>query len=216
MNWVRMSVFDLDRTLVQGNSSFDFCHYLIAQGVLPKSTLIHAICYYLRHTYFGLPVQALHEKVFERVLRGLSLTELESHASLFVADYLEKRINPFVFSALRLAQHLGEYTIILSNSPQFLVNVFAEKLKVDEWHSTHYAVDADNRLSSISHILQGEEKAAYLHQTMERLRIAKNAVTAYSDSYLDLPLLMASGTPVAVNPDRKLHRVSLENQWTLR
>ncbi len=216
MNWVRMSVFDLDRTLVFGNSSFAFCQYLIARGVLSHRCMGYAAWCYVRHVYFGMPLKTLHEKVFERLLRGKSIKLLESHVAPFVEHYLSRHVNPSALACLRLAQHLGEYTLILSNAPQFLVSHFALALNVHEWHSTQYAVDAQNNLTEIQSILQGEEKAARVHEVMQRLKIAKSAVTAYSDSYLDLPLLLASGTPVAVNPDRKLREFSQQQNWALK
>ena len=38
---------------------------------------------------------------------------------------------------------------------------------------------------------------------------------AYSDSFSDLPMLEAVGTPAAVNPDRRLKRVAHERGWTI-
>ncbi len=48
---------------------------------------------------------------------------------------------------------------------------------------------------------------------MGRLGIDRQQVTAYSDSHLDLPLLLAAGTPVVVNPDRKLRKIAQLNTW---
>ncbi len=79
MQWGRISVFDLDRTLVTGNSSFAFCQYLIARGVLPKKSIACAILCYLRYTYFGMSLSELHNKIFNQLLRGKSLSLLETH-----------------------------------------------------------------------------------------------------------------------------------------
>ncbi|MBY0528861.1 MAG: HAD-IB family phosphatase [Rhabdochlamydiaceae bacterium] len=216
MNWVRMSVFDLDRTLVFGNSSFAFCQYLIARGVLSRTCMGYVALAYVRHVYFGMSLKLLHEKIFERLLRGKSVKLLESHVEPFVEFYLSHHVNPSALACLRLAQHLGEYTLILSNAPQFLVGHFARALNVHEWHSTQYAVDSQDQLVEIESILQGDEKAACVRDAMQRLNIAKKDVTAYSDSYLDLPLLLASGTAVAVNPDRKLKEFSQQQNWALK
>jgi phosphoserine phosphatase len=63
--------------------------------------------------------------------------------------------------------------------------------------------------------MQGEEKASCVKEVAERLCIAKEKITAYSDSFLDLPLLLAAGRPIAVNPDRKLRRFSEEQKWPI-
>ena len=38
---------------------------------------------------------------------------------------------------------------------------------------------------------------------------------AYSDSYSDLPMLLAVGSPVATNPDARLRRAALANEWMI-
>jgi phosphoserine phosphatase len=114
-----------------------------------------------------------------------------------------------------LAQHLGHYTLILSNSPSFLVSVFARCFGVDDWKATRYAIDHQENLSHIDVIFQGEEKAKYVNEIASQLHISKEDVTAYSDSYLDLPFLLTAGTPIAVNPDRKLKKYSESHSWTV-
>ncbi len=208
-----MSVFDLDRTLVTNNSSFAFCQYLIEHGVLPKSSMAFAALCFFRYTYCGMTLSSLHHAVFDRLLQGKPLALLEVHVDSFVELYLSQYTNPSALAALRLAQHLGEYTAILSNGPQFLVSAFARAFNVNEWSSTQYAVDKNNALVKIESLLLGEDKALWVHQAVERLGIDRQKVAAYSDSHLDLPLLLAVGQPVVVNPDRKLRKIALVNTW---
>ncbi len=215
MKWSRLSVFDLDHTLVKGNSSLNFCLYLVSKNVLPWFSLSYALIYYIRHCCFGLSLERLHTSIFRVLLRGKSLTLLEEHVDDFAACYLEKAVNASTFLRLRLAQHLGDYTVILSNSPGFLVGAFARSLGVDEWRATQYGVDEKKNLSQIDQILQGQDKADYVNKALSRLEIAKKDVTAYSDSYLDLPFLLSAGNPVVVSPDRKLRKYSCLNQWTV-
>lgn len=213
MTVTKMSVFDLDRTLVTGNSSFAFCQYLIEQGVLPKRSMLLAALCWMRYTYCGMTLSLLHHTIFHQLLKGQPLRALEAHVAPFVDGYLSRYTNPRALAALRLAQHLGEYTLILSNGPQFLVNAFAQAFKVDACHSTQYAVGQDDRLERIESVLLGEDKARCVHEVMECLNIEKHQVAAYSDSHLDLPLLLAVGNPVVVSPDRKLRKIAIVNTW---
>jgi HAD superfamily phosphoserine phosphatase-like hydrolase len=208
-----MSVFDLDRTLVTGNSSFAFCQYLISRGALPKRSLACAAWCFLKYTYFGMTLSSLHHTIFNSLLRGRPLDLLESHVDPFVEQYLARFLNARTVAALRLAQHLGDYTVILSNGPQFLVKGFARAFRVNEWSSTQYAVDEQNRLLKIESLLLGQDKASCTYQAMHRLRLDREHVTAYSDSHLDLPLLLAAGTPIVVSPDRKLRKIAQLKSW---
>lgn len=157
----------------------------------------------------------LHNRVFEQLLRGRPLEVLETHVEPFLQEYLERQVYPPALAQLRLAQHLGHYTLILSNSPSFLVEKIAHILGVNEWRATQYAVDTERNLCHIASIMLGEQKASCVKEIAEKLSLGKEQITAYSDSFHDLPLLLAAGSPVAVNPDRKLRRFSETHHWPI-
>jgi phosphoserine phosphatase len=116
---------------------------------------------------------------------------------------------------LNEAKEKGYYTAILSSSPSFLVEKITAMLGVDTWDATVYQMDKLNRFSTIHHIMEGSQKAQSLFKLMEELQIVKENVTAYTDSYLDLPLLKAVGNPIGVNPDRRLKAHCLRHQWPI-
>lgn len=215
MKWPHLTVFDLDRTIVADNCSFDFCRYLVSRRILPYSSLLYSLFYFIKHTFFGMSLTHLHSSVFKRLLQGMPLEVIEAQVEPFLSGYLEQRIYSPAMAQLRLAQHLGHYTLILSNSPSFLVEKIAQLLEVNEWRATEYAVDRQRHLCHIASIMQGEEKASCVEEIARKLSITKENITAYSDSFLDLPLLLAAGTPVAVNPDRKLLRFSKLHHWAV-
>ncbi len=210
-----LSVFDLDHTLVKGNSSYRFCKYLFRHKVFPFSTLVYSTLCYWRFKFHGLSLLELHEKIFRRILQGRTLASLEAHVDAFLKENLFPFLYKPAYECLRHSQKRGDYTVILSNSPQFLVKPIARFFKVNEWGSSLYAVDKDDRLCHILSLMQGEDKARYVAELASRLGIAKQDVTVYSDSYLDLPFLLSAGRAVAVNPDKKLRRYFQERKWNI-
>jgi len=210
-----LSVFDLDRTLVKDNCSFAFCQHLVRKKILPPLTLIHSLFYYVRHSFFGMSLSQLHTKVFGRLLQGRPISVIEEQIDPFLQEYLFSHLYSPALAALRSAQKLGHHTLILSNSPSFLVKKIAGLLEVDQWRATEYAVDKESKLCHIATIMQGEEKASCVQEIASKLSIGKEGITAYSDSFLDLPLLLVAGTPIAVSPDRKLRRYSEKCKWQI-
>lgn len=210
-----LSVFDLDHTLITSNCSFDFTRYLISQKELSPLILLYSAYYYSRYALFHFSPAKLHERVFARFLKGLSLERLKRHVEPFLNRNLRSILYAPVFRRLRLAQHLGHYTLLLSSSPSFLVEKIASFLSVSHWEATHYAVDKDQKLCHISSIMQGEEKAAYVRRVARDLGVQAAEITAYSDSTWDLPLLLEAGTVIAVQPDRKLLTVAKEHKWEI-
>lgn len=211
----RISVFDLDLTLVTCNSSFWFCQHLRSKKVISSSAFLKAFWFRLRHDFTSTTLKQLHRDIFECLLRGLSIAVMEKHIETFIHNCILANLYFPVFQELRLAQHCGSHTIIMSSSPAFLVSRVAQILGVDEWVATEYHLDNAQRLIDVKSFLDGEAKAKALQAIVEKKRVGLDQVVAYSDSYHDLPLLCLAGVPVAVNPDAKLQAHSLENKWQI-
>ncbi len=212
---MELSAFDLDDTLIEGNCSASFCRYLYGQGVLPVSTAILAFVYSIRHRFMGISLPDLHHSVFNKVLRGKPFEMLEKYIDRFVHEYIEKALYMPAFIRLKRAQQLGHYTMILSNSPSFLVERFAKVLGVNAFHASEYMVDENGCFNKIKKILEGKDKAHHIQKIAKKLGIFLEQITAYTDSVLDLAFLEMAGNPIAVNPDKKLRAISVEKQWSI-
>jgi phosphoserine phosphatase len=174
-----------------------------------------AMVYSVRHYFFNLGLAELHEKVFEKFLKGTPSQLVQDEVANFLKEDFYRFLYFPTFNRLRRAQHQGHYTVILSNGPSFVVGPIAEYLCVNEWHSSNYSVDDQGNFSSVESILLGDDKAEQMGILSDRLQVSKAKVTAYSDSDLDLPFLKAAGNPVAVNPNSKLLKISKEHSWEI-
>lgn len=214
-NTKAIHVFDLDRTLIVSNCSVSFCKYLVSRKIVASSLLAHCAIYYFRHIFLNMSLSDLHAHVFDCFLKGRSLASLEQEVDGFIRSHLERALYMPALCELKRAQHLGYYTLILSSSPNFLVKKIAQFLGVANCRGTEYGIDKDQKLCDIASIMQGEEKAHCVLKIADELGVLPSEITAYSDSMWDLPLLLASGTPIAVHPDRKLRAYSLKAKWKI-
>ncbi len=167
----------------------------------------------MRHHLLNLPLSQLHEIVFKKFLLGHSLNILEQYIKEYLNESFIKSLYSPAIEHLRRAQHLGHYTVILSNSPAFLVEQIANYLGVNEYHASQYGLDHNGNLSKIISIVEGKQKAAYLKKLKESFDLTENDITAYSDSHLDYPLLKFAGRAYIVNPNRKLTKLSKKHSW---
>lgn len=208
-----ISAFDLDHTLVHSNSSLLFFRHLIKEGELHPLSLVRALLYKTRYDLFGMELSELHRKVFCEFLQGRSLKGIQAQVEKFLkADFYRYLYIP-AFARLRRAQHEGHHTVIISNSPSFLVEPVAKYLGVSEWYSSHYLTDEKGTLQEVGSILLGDGKANYLKKMIRKFKTTRDKVTAYSDSLIDLPFLQAAGKAIAVNPSEKLRKISEEESW---
>jgi len=204
---MKISAFDLDHTLVGSNSGLLFYRHLINRGFFHSSSIVRSLVYSIRHYFFDLSLPELHKKVFERFLKGSLFSLVQEEVSQFLKKDFYRHLYPPTLARLRLAQHQGDHTVILSNGPSFLVGPIAEYLGVSEWNSSRYSVDGKGEFNAIESILLGEGKASYIQKLTENLKIDLRKVTVYSDSILDLPLLSIAGKAVVVNPNFKMKKI---------
>lgn len=210
-----LSAFDLDHTLLKVNSSFSFGKYLYQQKHIPLSAFLFIIRSSIYYNLGLLSITTLHQRAFKRLFYGKSVPTVELWVSSFLDKHLEGLFYSPAIKALQNAQKDGHITAIISSSPQFIVEPIAKRLGLTLCLATEYAIDKDNRFCEIASLMLGEDKAHFLSSFINEQNINKNKVIAYSDSILDLPFLLAAGSAVAVNPDRKLRLFCLKNKWPI-
>lgn len=210
-----MSLFDLDHTLLNKNSSFQFGIYLYRQKVLPLSSVLYYVSCYSFHKLSFLSLQKLHRKIFSRLFLGKSSSKFIQLAEAFVKEKFESMLYFPAVRELEEAKKSGHFTAIFSSSPDFLVSLIARRFKVHEWVATRLHKDDKGHFSTLSEVVEGKLKSHYLRSLSQKLNIQPKDFTAYSDSYHDLPFLNAAGIAIGVNPDRRLKQICKKNQWQI-
>jgi HAD superfamily hydrolase (TIGR01490 family) len=210
-----LSIFDLDHTLLNTNCSFRFGFFLYKKKFSPLTPLLRCVTYYIRHKWFGLSIENLHYKSFDLLFKGKSQKIVDDYVKEFLDSELEGMINSSILFLLLDTIKRGDYCAIFSGSPDFLVVPIATRWGVNPCEATTYHIDKQGRFTSIKHILEGREKAKALKELVNELGVDLSAVTIYSDSILDLPLLEMGGEAVAVFPDKKLRKICKRNNWQI-
>ena len=183
--------FDLDRTLMEGSSAFQFGRAAYKAGLINRRRLVADAWANLRFRVSGATDQATHE-LRDRIsasLAGTRVRDLERLGSDVLAGVLP-RIYPQV---LALA-----HVLVLDGG------IGSQFSKVSDGVYTGEPTGL---------FIYGQEKARAIEQLAEREGIDLSASYGYTDSASDLPMLRLVGHPVVVNPDRELLRVAREEGW---
>jgi HAD superfamily hydrolase (TIGR01490 family) len=216
----RLALFDLDGTLLAGDTDVLWCAFLVEEGILDRAT-------------FG----AANREVAERYERGAIAAE--EFAGFYAATFagrsaaawapLRERfvaavIAPRIGAAARalVAQHraAGDRLVLTTATNRFLIEPIAASLGIAELVATELEVGADGdfsgRTSGTVNMSAGKvaRLASWLASRGEPSSTLDAAVF-YSDSINDLPLLEAVGTPVAVDPDPRLRDEALRRGWRI-
>jgi HAD superfamily hydrolase (TIGR01490 family) len=170
---------------------------------------------YVSHRVGLMSVSVLHKEACHYFFYGKSINDLKLQVDSFLDSKLLTILNESVLKKLKDAKKEGHYTVLLSSSPDFLVGEIARRLEFHEWAGTEYSLTGNQQIGDVGLLMEGEQKAQYVRNLIQRMQIGRDKITAYTDSILDAPFLEAVGNPIVVNPDRQLLKLSRKRNWKI-
>jgi len=208
--------FDLDRTLMEGSSAFQFGRAAHRAGLLSRRQLIADGWANLMFRLRGASDEATHE-LRDRIsesLEGTRVRDLERLGVDVLAGVLP-RIYPQVLELAYEHQDEGRRVYIVTAASQDLADMLARVLAFDGAIGSQFSEIVDGVYTGRPGglFVYGSEKARAIEQLAERDGLDLASSYAYSDSASDLPMLRLVGHPVAVNPDKALARAAREERW---
>lgn len=211
-----LAIFDLDNTLLGGDSDFLWGRYLCENGIVDEDAYRRANeHYYQQYLEGSLDIYEFLEFVF-KPLASHAMEQLES----WRAAYLEQKIKPIMLPAAEalVEKHRaqGDTLLIITATNSFLTTPIAAMLGIDNLIATDPEM-LDGRFTGK---VAGEPsfqhgKVERLHSWLDGREENLEGSIFYSDSHNDLPLLELVETPVAVDPDPKLQAVAQNRGWQI-
>lgn len=209
-----LALFDLDNTLLDGDSDHLWHEYLIARGVLSGSLHGERLNEFDRQYHAGeLDAQAYLEFTLG-LLERIPAIELRALRDDFMTQVIKPRIPNAARSLLAKHRAAGHTLIVITLTQRFISEPIAAEFGVDDLVATVPEM-IDGRLTGR---ITGEPcyqrgKIRHLQAWMEANRATLENSYFYSDSLNDLPLLEAVTSPVVVGPDKALAKVAAERGW---
>ncbi|MBV8162057.1 MAG: HAD-IB family hydrolase [Acidimicrobiia bacterium] len=208
-----VAVFDLDRTLIPGSSLMALARELTRRGLVPGTQLVrHAgrNVVFRRRGLGDCAVDSVRTGALA-ALAGRAPSELAPVARE-VGCQLASHVYGGARRLLELHQAAGDFCVLLSASPQELVEAVAQALGAHRAVGTRVEVHNGQYTGRLQGAFcYGVGKLTRLQDELGEVDLG--TAHAYSDSASDVPLLAACGRPVAVNPDRRLRAAARLNDW---
>ncbi len=208
--------FDLDRTLMEGSSAFQFGRAAHKAGLINRRRLAADAWANVKFRLRGstdADSHALRDRI-SRSLEGTRVRDLERLGADVLAGVLP-RIYPSVLALAHDHQDAGRRVYIVTAASNELAEILAYVLRLDGGIGSQFSEVNDGVYTGrpTGLFVYGAGKAEAIERLADREGIDLAASYAYSDSSSDLPMLRVVGHPVAVNPDRELARVAREEGW---
>jgi HAD superfamily hydrolase (TIGR01490 family) len=208
--------FDLDKTLIEGSSAFQFGKAAYRAGLLGRRQLFSDAVANIRFRLHGATDAdslALRERIAAS-LEGTRVRDLERLGTAVLAGILP-RVYPQMLTLAHEHQDAGRRAFIVTAASQELADILATVMAFDGAIGSQISAVVDGVYTGQPEglFVYRAGKAEAIEELAAREGIDLEASYAYSDSESDLPMLEAVGHPVAVNPDRALARIARERGW---
>jgi HAD superfamily hydrolase (TIGR01490 family) len=214
---MRLALFDLDNTLLSGDSDYEWGQFLVDRGILERDAYeAQNRVYYEQYVAGTLDI---HEYL------GFALRPLAEHQpadlARWHADFMESRILPMVSAQARalVRRHLerDDLCAIITATNSFVTAPIAREFGIEHLVATEPECRDGRftgRVAGTPCFREGKVRRLDEWLAGQGRRLDEFAESSfYSDSHNDLPLLERVSRPVAVDPDEALEQEAARRGW---
>ena len=216
---MNLALFDLDNTLLAGDSDFQWAQFLIEQRVLDREVYeAQNVEFYEQYESGTLDIHAF----LDFQLKPLS-RHPRSQLDAWHSEFMKERILPLITPDARklINKHMisKDLCVIITATNRFVTAPIAQELGI----SNLIATEAEQRDGEYTGRVSGlpcfrEGKIARLESWLDEHNLTWLSFLEswfYSDSLNDLPLLNKVTHPVAVDPDATLKAHAEKKGWPI-
>ena len=211
-----LAIFDLDNTLIAGDSDHSWGEFLVAQSIVDSQTYKEMNdTFYADYESRCLDSFAYLEFSVEPLTR-LSMEKLQSLHKKFMRDV----INPIKLKGAEdlINQHrqAGDRLLIITSTNRFIVEPICKSIGIDEIIATDLEIIDGKYSGEVMGIPTFQEgKVQRFNQWLEEQKESSDGSYFYSDSINDMPMLLEVAHPIAVDPDSALRKEAESRHWKI-
>jgi HAD superfamily hydrolase (TIGR01490 family) len=212
-----LALFDLDNTLLAGDSDYNWSLFLIGEGLLDEKT------HHDRNEQFYQDYKNGCLDIY--AFLQFQLQPLSQHPKAFLDElhlkYMEKVIRPMMTEKAQalVNQHKanGDLCLVITATNSFVTKPIATAYGIEHLIGTDPEVVDGQFTGNVSGVPSFQEGKvtrlnAWLAERGKQLNAFKTSYF-YSDSHNDLPLMKLVTNPVAVDADETLTAYAQQQGW---
>lgn len=204
----KLALFDLDNTLLTGDTDVLWCDFLIAQGRLDRATFAKANADMETRYHAGTATAQEFCEFYVSLLKGITLADGEILRRTFLDQIIRPRLMRDARALVEQHRAKGHVLVLTTATNRFTTELTARELKIDNLIAIETEIENDMFTGRTLGVLNMREgKVARMKQWLGQRDWPQSLLLEaafYSDSINDLPLLSLVAEPVAVDPDTKL------------
>jgi HAD superfamily hydrolase (TIGR01490 family) len=211
---VTLAIFDLDNTLIGGDSDHLWGEFVCEQQLVDSADFaLRSDAFYASYERGDLDIDA-----YLRFALGTLAGRSQDQLAAWHAAFMDSKIKPILLpkSAELIAEHRrqGHEILIITATNRFITEPIAALLGVENLIACEAEI-VDGLYTGAPKGIPSYQagKVTRLYNWLENRDIGFHGAWFYSDSHNDLPLLELVDNPVAVDPDDTLRARAVELGW---
>lgn len=210
--------FDLDGTLIPGSANIPFAKAAFKEGMITPKELLKDLSNGISFMLKGATDER-SEQVRDRILEAVKnqpASKVESLGESFIGELVDS-ITPAMRRVLDEHAAEGHDRIVLSASPTETVSRVARDAGLEIGVGTTAERDDRNFYTGrlVGPFCYAEGKVEVMESLAKEHGYDLSKSYAYSDSMSDMPMLLAVGNPVVVNPEPELRDTAFARGWPI-
>ncbi|MDD9339089.1 MAG: HAD-IB family hydrolase [Providencia heimbachae] len=210
----KLAIFDLDDTIVQGDSSVLWTQYLWDKKIITDPRFVEADKEMMVQYNAGSLDMVTYLKFSMQALSGMKIEQVDLWLDNFVDTIILPRIYPEAVKTIATYRSQEIPIIVISATVTFIVKKIAERLNAD----IVMGIDIKQKDGYYSTETEGiptfkEGKVKRLMQWISHQPITDAYIYFYTDSANDLPMCHFADETFIVNGDERLTQAAKENNW---
>ncbi|HEV8076908.1 MAG TPA: HAD family hydrolase [Marinobacter sp.] len=209
-----LAIFDLDNTLLNGDSDHAWGVFLAAQGIVDASAHSKANDQFYQDYLNGELDVFRYQRFVLEPLAQFSMDELHAMRERFMASHVQPMLQAQAAELLHQHRSQGHTLMIITATNHFITQPIADLLGIEHLIATNPEVVNGRFTGEVSGTpsFQGG-KVTRLKQWLSENDETLDGAWFYSDSINDAPLLEQVANPVVVDPDSRLEAMARERNW---
>lgn len=209
-----LAIFDLDNTLLNGDSDHAWGEYLVQQGKVDAQAYQEANDYfYQQYKQAKLDIYEYLDFALKPLTQHSNETLMQWHDE-FMQITVEPMLQEQAFELLEKHRDAGDFLLIITATNAFVTHPIAKRLGVDAILATDPEIIEGKYTGAITGTPCFQDgKITRLNSWLATQDLDLTDSYFYSDSINDLPLLEIVDNPVVVDGDELLLAAADKNQW---
>ena len=207
-----LTIFDLDNTLLAGDSDRAWGQYIVEKNVVSDDFLLQSERFYDNYYDGNLDIESFLAFCLKPLMQNKLSKLLELRK-----DFIEYKIKPMMLNkAIEMVnKKKSEGRVIIATATNsFVTRPIADLFEIDDLIATEFVIKNNQFTGEVDGIpCFREGKVTKVEDWVKLNGYDLSEATFYSDSFNDLPLLEKVKTAIVVDGDNELIKQAKNNEW---